>query len=234
MTVLQTLDRGLRALKAVADAPAGLSVADIAAHLSVDRAIAYRIVATLELHGLVVRRPGGRLHLGAGVLALEGRFEPQFRQVARPHLEQLARDAGATAFLSVAEGEESVAVEVAEPGTRLLRVGYRVGSRHPLHLGAAGVAILAGRPEAPGDSEAVRTARRRGHAVTRGELQPGAVGVACPLRRIERAGGAFEACVGVVAMEDLDIDAAVPLVRDCADALSSVLAGPDAPGGADR
>jgi DNA-binding IclR family transcriptional regulator len=58
----------------------------------------------------------------------------------------------------------------------------REGARHPLTVGADGIAILAGRPPAAGDTDDVRMARRRGYAVTVGAIQPGAVGVAAPVR----------------------------------------------------
>lgn len=227
MTVLQTLDRGVHALMLIANAPEGLSVAALAERLSVDRAIAYRIASTLAHRGMVARHSGGRLFLGAGVLALEGRFAPQFRHLAKPYLDRLAQDTVATAFISVAEGADCVAVLVSEPEGTLLRVGYRTGRRHPVTQGAAGIAILAGRPENPEDDPVVRQARIDGYSVTRGALQKGAVGVASPIRFEEQAGAGFEACVGVVAMEDLDVEKSVPLVLDCAQALSGFFAAQD-------
>ncbi len=101
---------------------------------------------------------------------------------------------------------------VAEPDEGLLRVGYRVGSRHPLTLGAAGIAILAGRPPQPNDSEAVRQARVDGYSLTRGQLQRGAVGVASPVTTPQLRPG-VEACVGVVAMDDLDTERAIREVK---------------------
>ncbi|THD71766.1 MarR family transcriptional regulator [Thalassobius vesicularis] len=225
MAALQTLDRGLRALFLIGGAEDGMSVADLAAALEVDRAIAYRIVTTLEGHGLVSRQSGGRLMLGAGVLRLEGAFVPQFRATVQARLAELAAQTGATAFLSMAEGEDCVALVVAEPETSLLRVGYRVGSRHPLERGAAGIAILAGRRARPDDSEDVRAARAEGVSVTRGALQKGAVGVACPLRPFRQGGRAMECSLGVVAMEDLDVPRASALLREAAQELNAVLAG---------
>ena len=71
---LQTLDRGLRALRVIADAPDGISVAELASSLGIARAIAYRIVSTLEDHSAVYRSASGRLHLGAGLLTLSLTF----------------------------------------------------------------------------------------------------------------------------------------------------------------
>ncbi len=213
MATLQTLDRGLVALELIARRTGELSVADLASQLGVHRAIAYRIVATLESHGLVSRGADGYLWLGAAVAQLASRFEPQLRAVARPLLQQLAERTRATAFISVAQGDECVVVLVVEPEAGLLRVGYRVGSRHPLTRGAAGIAILAGREPSADEPEAVTEARRAGYSLTRGQLQEGAVGVASPLGK-SGSPASLEASVGVVAMNDLDTDVAIAEVQE--------------------
>lgn len=218
MSTLKTLDRGLSALWAIARAPHGLTVAELAAELGVDRAIAYRVAATLELHGLINRQPDGRLLLGAAVLELERRFAPQFRAQAQPLLVGLSAETQATAFLSLAQGDNAAAILVSEPENVLIRVGYRVGSTHPLSRGAAGIAILAGRPPSDGDTDEVIEARRLGYSLTRGRLQKGAVGVASPI-------ASLDASIGVVAMEDLDIGQAIGKVQDCAVRLAKLVGG---------
>lgn len=219
MSLLQTLDRGIEALKIIAEHANGVSVAALAERLGVHRAIAYRIVATLEAHALVSRSADGLIRLGSEVLVLAARFEPHLRSVAQPLLRELARRTRATAYLSAAQGDECVALMVAEPEEGLLRVGYRVGSRHPLSRGAAGVAILAGRPPRADDPPEVRQARQDGYSLTRGQLQRGAVGVASPIRQ----SGGFEGSVGVVALDDLDTAAAAEAVRTCAERIASLL-----------
>ncbi|NIH84693.1 IclR family transcriptional regulator [Amycolatopsis granulosa] len=199
MSTLQTLDRGLRALEAVAESPAGISVADLARELDVHRAICYRIVATLEGHRLVARTGDGRVRLASGLANLAAKFEPHFNQDVLPLLQDLANRTSATAYLSAVEGNECVVAMVAEPEGTVLTVGYRVGSRHPLTRGAAGIAILAARPEEPGEPEAVRQARRDGYSLTRGQLERGAVGLASGIRA-----GTLERSIGVVAIDGLD------------------------------
>lgn len=221
-TTLQTLDRGLRALEIVAEHAEGVTVAELAEHLAVHRAIAYRIVTTLEGHGLITRTREGPVRLGAGISLLASRFEPQLRAVAQPLLQALARATRATAFISVAQGEECVVIMEAEPEEGLLRVGYRVGSRHPLTRGAAGIAILSARPPQPDDDEAVRQARADGFSLTRGQLQRGAVGVASAIASSQVRPG-VEACVGVVAMEDLDTETASREVKAYARRLAELL-----------
>lgn len=222
---LQTLRRGMEAISLVAECPEGLSVAQLAERLNVDRAIAYRIVATLEADSFVSRGPDGRIYLGGAILALASGLEPQLRAVVEPALRRLAEETRATAFMSVARGSDAVAILVAESNSGLIRVGYRTGSRHPLNLGAAGIAILAGRPGKPDDPEAVRVARKDGYSVTRGELQRGAVGVAAPVRFSKQKHAALEASVGVVALDDLDVDDVTPRVIACAQEVSRFLVG---------
>lgn len=221
VATLQGLDRGLRALDLVSRAPDGLSVAELGAELGVHRAIAYRIVETLEAHALVVRGTEGRVRLGAGLATLASRFHPQLLRAAEPVLRDLANRAAAAAFLSVAQGdEECVAVLVAEPDddTAVLRLAYRVGTRHPLARGAAGIAILALRPHRPDEPQAVTVARDAGFSVTTGELQQGATGIASGFT----APGGVEASVGVVAMSNLDTALVGAAVREAATTLTAL------------
>lgn len=222
---LQTLDRGLVALRLLSQAGGGMKVADLAAALGVHRAIAYRIVATLEDHAMACRLPDGRIALGSAVIPLGARAEGNLRLVARPLVEALAREVDAAAFLSIADGEEGVAIVTAAPPDSFLDISYRVGSRHPLTVGAAGIAILAGRPERPDDDGAVRAARRDGYCLTRGQLQKGAVGLASPVRVAGTQAPALDCAVGVVGLEGLDIDLARRAVLSCAGELSARLAG---------
>ncbi|CAM2867049.1 Transcriptional regulator [Prescottella defluvii] len=214
MSTLQTLDRGLRALDVVAQSQAGISVADLAKELDVHRAICYRIIATLEAHALVTRTDDGRIRLGVGAAVLASRFEPQLFGDVQPLLFALANETRATAFVSAAQGQNCVVIMVAEPEDTLLRVGYRVGSSHPLDKGAAGIAILALRPEQPNDSDAVRQARADGFSLTRGQLEHGAVGIASgiALPAGVGSGAGLERSVGVVAIDGLDTDSATAAV----------------------
>lgn len=203
----QTLDRGLRLLHLVADAPSGLTVTEAAGHLGVGRAVVYRLAGTLVAHGMVRRDSTGRLRLGAGVLHLALRAQPLVAEAARPLLRQLAEQVGATAHLTVAEGAEAVAVAVVEPSWTTFHVAYRPGSRHPLERGAAGRAILIGRR---GET---------GWITSAGELQPGAYGVAAPVPDVE----GLEASVGVVALGELDPEQVGPQVVAAARAVARVL-----------
>ncbi|WP_033325916.1 IclR family transcriptional regulator [Streptomyces yerevanensis] len=187
----QTLDRGLRVLKLLADTDHGLTVTELSTKLGVNRTVVYRLLATLEQHALVRRDLGGRARVGLGVLRLGRQVHPLVREAALPALRSLAEDIGATAHLTLVDGTEALAVAVVEPTWTDYHVAYRAGFRHPLERGAAGKAILAARA-------AAGTLADPGYTLTHGELEAGASGAAAPLLGVT----GVEGSVGVVMLAD--------------------------------
>ncbi|HUR06921.1 MAG TPA: helix-turn-helix domain-containing protein [Nonomuraea sp.] len=184
----QTLERGLRLLRLLADGKGGRTPTELSAELSLSRPVVYRLVTTLLSEGFVRRDAEGRVHLGFGVLVLARAVQPLLRAAALPTLRRLAEDVGATAHLTVAEGDDGLAVAVVEPSWTNMHVAYREGARHSLRLGAAGQAILALREG------------RTDYLVTEGQLQEGARGIAAPVAGLPW----LEASVGVVTFGPLD------------------------------
>lgn len=217
---LQTLERGIAALQLIARHPAGLRIPDLAVELGLNRAVSYRIIATLAAQGMVRRLEDGRVVLGSSAYLLGASVVDQIRSAARPVLEQLAETTGATAFLSMADREECVVALTAEPRAAALNLHYRIGTRHPVTRGAAGIAILAARPETAGESDEVKLARAQGFITTRGQLYKGAVGVSSPVRLPAEGFAGMEYSIGVVALETLDINRASNAVPQAAHALA--------------
>lgn len=179
--ISQTLDRGLTVLALLARHGDGLTVAEIAERIGAARAIVYRLLRTLEAHDLA-GRVGSRYVLGFGVAELASRVRPRLQAVVLPILKRLSRQTGSTALLSVADGDQALILLTAEPVDAAMHLALREGARHPLTIGADGLAILAGRPAGAADTPEVRLARERGYAVSIGKFQEGAVGVAAPIQ----------------------------------------------------
>lgn len=177
----QTLDRGLTVLALLAKHSDGLTAAELAGHIGAARAIVYRLLRTLEAHNLVTRLDT-RYVLGFGLAELASRLRPRLQSVALPILQELSQRTNSTAILSVADGDQALVLLTAEPPDSTMHLAMREGARHPLTVGADGVAILAGRPPSSSDTEDVLRARRQGYAISVGALQEGAVGVAAPIR----------------------------------------------------
>ncbi|MEV8096839.1 helix-turn-helix domain-containing protein [Kitasatospora sp. NPDC085879] len=209
----QTLDRGVRVLKLLADSERGLTVTELAARLAVNRTVVYRLLATLEQHGLVRRDIGGRARVGLGVLRLAHRVHPLLREAALPALRSLAEDLGATAHLTLVDGNEALAVAVVEPSWTDFHVAYRTGLRHPLDESAAGRAIL----EARGFPSQRRP--EQGFVITRAEEQSGASGAAAALVGLS----GIEGSVGVVMLNGLVPERVGPRVVEAATEVADAL-----------
>jgi DNA-binding IclR family transcriptional regulator len=221
----QTLDRGLTVLSLLAKSPDGLTVAELAEELSTARAIVYRLLRTLEAHNLV-SRIGARYVLGFGIAELAGRLRPRLQATVLPLLRKLSEVTSSTALLSIADGDQALILMAEEPPHSTFHLALREGARHPLAVGADGIAILAGRPASESDTEEVRAARRRGYAVTIGALQEGAVGVAAPVRLSDWA----TASIGVVQLGVKVSNERIPAaVMEAAAEAGARLSGPAGP-----
>jgi DNA-binding IclR family transcriptional regulator len=217
----QTLARGLAALELVAAADGGLTVQEVAERLGVHRTIASRLLGTLARHRLIARDAGGRYRPGSGLIALARQYEPVLKTAAGGVLRHLADQVGATALVTVHDGDSAVAVAVVEPAGLIARLSYRPGHRSPLDRGAAAYALRAQLPPEPGEPPGVAKARRDKFAIAHGEVTAGAYGVAAP---VPRAPGDRPACVLLITVDRQLADSALPAVTDAARQIAALLA----------
>lgn len=217
----QTLDRGLSVLELLAEHPDGLTAVELAGRLSTARAVVYRLVRTLEAHNLVTSM-GARYYLGFGLADLARQLQPRLQRVALPLLHRLSIETDSTAILSMADGDRAIILLTQEPPQSDLHLAVRQGARHPLDVGADGLAILSGRPESPDDTSEVREARSDGFAISVGALTQGAVGVAAPILISDWC----TASIGVVHVGDHLKDAGIPaLVQEAARQVAARVTG---------
>lgn len=185
-----------------------MTITALADALQTHRPVVYRLITALVRQGMVHRDADGRWRLGLGVLHLVQRIHPLLRDAAAGPLRRLAEDIGATAHLTITDGGEALAVAVIEPSWTDYHVAYRVGSRHRLDRGAAGLAILAlDSPTGPG------------YVATSGELQPGAHGIAAPVSGVSD----LRASVGVITLGELAVDEVGERVVRAADEIRAAL-----------
>lgn len=206
----QTLSRGLQMLELVVSAPAPPSIAEVASQLGVHRSIAYRILRTLEDHGLVTRDGAGRLIGAPGLAVLARGVQQDLQSAALPELTTLANELEMSAFVAVWGQSECITLVTVEP-SRGHAVTQRPGTRHPLDRGAPGLAVQAGMTPEELDEltggirprDEVEQTRRRGYALSHDEVLDGVSSVAVPLR----VDGHLPASVAVVyATRQLDVD----------------------------
>ncbi|MBN2257165.1 MAG: IclR family transcriptional regulator [Anaerolineaceae bacterium] len=145
MAEIQSLARGLRILNLLSHSPDGASITELAEALSIDKASASRLVATLTHHGYAAKDESTRrFHLGPQVVALSRSVLTRLplREAAKPFLRQLMEKTGECAHLAVAaQGRALYIDQVESPAT--LRVNAQVGTMNPLHCTALGKILLA-------------------------------------------------------------------------------------------
>jgi len=142
MGTVQSVERAIALLLAVAREPAGLS--DLARRVQLPTSTAARLLGTLESSGAVERDVNGRFTTGPAIVAIAVSLDPvlSLPSLAQPHLAELAARTDEAAGLSIVSGRELLQVaQVAAPNP--VQVSDWTGTRVPLHAGCAGLAVLA-------------------------------------------------------------------------------------------
>lgn len=226
----QTLSRGIRILEVLADAREPLSIDDVATRLEVHRSIAYRLLRTLEDHGLVTRDSSGRVALGARMVSLAAGVAHDLQAEALPELTAVANELKMTCFLAVLDRDDCITLASVEPRHAVASVAQHPGTRHSITVGAPSKAILSTLPPSQWPVEAddrlkaeVAETLRRGYATSHNEVIPTVQAVAVPLRPRH---GQRPAAIAVVHVGNADDPAllAARLSRS-ADAISEALGG---------
>lgn len=158
------------------------SLAEVVEGTGLSRPTAWRLLAALEVHGLVARR-GGRYALGLRLLGWGERAaavaSPGVVEAARPALVRLRDDVGESTQLYVREGDGRVCVASFERATGL-RTTVAVGAVLPLDRGSAGKMLLAWAGDGF-DQGRLAAVRERGWAESVAEREEGVASVSAPV-----------------------------------------------------
>lgn len=145
----RTLRRGLQLLDAVLKSGRdGLRVVDLCRAACLERATVYRLLATLVESGYVAAHGRFRYVTGPRLAELAERIvSPDFASRLQPVLARVSAACGDAAFAIVREGPASHCI-ARQVGTHPVQVlVIQVGTRQPLGVGAAGLALLAALPD---------------------------------------------------------------------------------------
>lgn len=141
---VQSLDRALRILAIVAEG-SGLSLSEIANASGVPAPTAYRMLTTLENHGMVEFDTTSQLwSIGVETYRMGAAFLRSRKLVdrARIVMQELMEKTGETANLGLAEDNCVVFVSQVETH-QAIRAFFRPGTRSPFHASGIGKAVLA-------------------------------------------------------------------------------------------
>jgi DNA-binding IclR family transcriptional regulator len=139
---VQSVDRALRLLEAIGNAPRALTAAELARECRLDRSTAWRLLGTLERRGLVELDEAQRYSVGYGVVALALHADQLLlARRLRPVLEQLAEQTGATVNVGVPARAGFVSLDQIDDSS-VLSTNW-VGRTVPLHCSGTGKIFLA-------------------------------------------------------------------------------------------
>jgi DNA-binding IclR family transcriptional regulator len=148
--------RAADVLRALSDAPDGLSLSELAAAVAMPKSTVHRLVSALEIEEFVTPARRGKIHLGRGIARLGAATRDGLRDEVRPFLLKLHHELEETVDLSVLEGGGARFIDHI-PAPHRLRAVSAVGASFPLHCTANGKALLAAMAE--GEVVAVLPAR---------------------------------------------------------------------------
>jgi DNA-binding IclR family transcriptional regulator len=146
-----SLERALQLARLLASAGGrGAGLTELSRLTGLPHPTVHRLLQRLLDERLARQMPSTRRYaLGplAFELGLAAAQQFDIRAACRPGLERIARELGDTAYLVVRSGLEAVCIDRQEGPSPIRVFTLEIGSRRPLGLGAAGLAILAALPK---------------------------------------------------------------------------------------
>lgn len=245
------VERAADVLKAICtdlERPRGIK--ELSEMLGMSMSTVHRMITALVVKGFVQKDTStAKYRAGPWVFDVAFSYLRQLDlpQVALPYMTRLRDETRETVTLSLLQGTSRIYLAQIE-SPQEIRQTIETGSRHALHLGGSGKAILAFLPEAeieaylaaharqsPGQGAIdanhlhaeLRSIRREGFAASRSERLPGAASVAAPVRNHL---GAVVGCISISGPAGRFDDACVArygfLVKVAADEVSRALGAP--------
>ncbi len=234
---VQSVDRALDLLEALAAADGEVSITALAARTGLHVSTVHRLLATLLRRGYVRQNPEtSRYYAGAKLATLaEGRSRfGELRLRARPILRAIAEQTRESTNLVVLDDVMAVYIE-SIPSSQVVRLFTQVGNRVPLHATGAGKVLLAALPQARRDTlldrlelrpytahtlvdpaalrRALDEARERGFAIDDEEYDEGVRCVAVPVGGMDHAVAALSVSAPAMRLTRQRCLELVPLLR---------------------
>jgi IclR family transcriptional regulator, acetate operon repressor len=154
---VQSVDRALSLLEALALAGSPVGVGELAERTGLPQGTTHRLLQGLHRRGYVRRDAARKYSVGTAALRLGDAAQRSLARSAQPLLARLVEASGETANLAVLEGDDVVYLAQV-PSPQTLRMFAEVGRHVPPHSTAVGKVLLAAMPR----ERAVAVLRRTG------------------------------------------------------------------------
>ncbi|MFT4229460.1 MAG: IclR family transcriptional regulator, partial [Microbacterium sp.] len=219
-----TADRALNILQMFTDEHPEISAVEVAETLGVARSTAYRYLQTLVQADFLSENGRGAFRLGLHIVELAriARKGHGLSDLSIPVMRELAERFHQTVLLTKRMRGSVICLEREEAQSQYVRLSYERGSVLDINAGASALVLLADETEenvrrvlaeaplrrftentlttADALLERLAQIRESGYAVSQGEVDPTAMGIAAPIRR---ADGTTLAAVSIVLIRSL-------------------------------
>jgi DNA-binding IclR family transcriptional regulator len=220
----QSIGRAAAILRLLAASPArGTALGTVVSDTGLSKPTSRRILLALMAAGLAEQDPVSRRYfLGPEACVLGSAAAHRFglHRLAFESVLRLARETGDAAFFQIRRNFFAVCLQREDGDYPLRSHVLAAGDRHPLGVGAAGIALVAALPEDDAEAvlaanaeiiatrypmltramidDTVTEARRKGYSLNRGLLFPGSWGLGMAVRGPQ---GRHEGCLSIAAVE---------------------------------
>jgi DNA-binding IclR family transcriptional regulator len=249
----QAVDRALGVLVALGEERPAPGLSELSIELGLHKTTLFRMLGALERTGFVERdavQHGYRLGPTLLRLGAHAKRSTGLHEAARPILTELAATTGETTSLEVLVGDDVLILDEVH-GHFLIGSRSEVGTRWPAHATSTGKVLLAAARFDVGSEDRTtahaspgRLARftpntitsraaldreltkvwNTGHAIARGELEPGVLAIGAPVRNADGKAVAAISIAGPVArLEAAGVPALAAIVRRMAARISARL-----------
>ncbi|MDN7245242.1 IclR family transcriptional regulator [Planococcus shenhongbingii] len=198
---MQSIDRAMGVIKILVDKAAedGMAITELSNECDLPVSSMHRVLKSMSQHGMIQQDPKTKRY-NLGNIWLEYGLHMydtmDYTSKIRPELVRLTDETEESVYLSQPMGSESLIIERIDNEKHAIRVYDKLGSRIPMHIGAANKAMLAHMPTAevkkilnqyvskeqqPAFWDLLEAIKQRGCAISHGERTEGTVGIGAPI-----------------------------------------------------
>ena len=218
--IILSVSKAMDLLQILSQAGRPLSLTELAQRCGYPKSTVFGLLTTMRAHDVITQTPEGRYALGLRLFEYGRQVERSWdiSLVARPYMEHLARQTGASVMLSICEGGSVITLDQVEAQGNL-RIVSDVGARLPIYCTSQGKVFLAHLPpqeaekllrrqnmtpftphtivDIPQLLQEAAQCRQNGYAIENGEYKIGLRSISAPVRTVE---GQVRYTVGVIGM----------------------------------
>ncbi len=218
--IILSVAKAMELLQLMNQAGKPLLLKDLAALCGYPKSTVFGLLTTMRAYDVVTQTPDGRYALGMRLFEYGRQVERSWdiSMVARPYMEHLCRETGASVMLSVYESGSVITLDQVE-SREGLRIVSDIGSRLPVFCTSQGKVFLAHMSRAGAENllrsqsltqftphtitdipsllREVEVCRTQGYAIENGEYKIGLRSISAPIHNVE---GRVQYTVGIIGM----------------------------------